>query len=126
MFAQIRRFNRPAALAFLLMPLMLSAQDKASSKATPNSSSVVSKTRPKNDKRTRVEINTTLGKMVVELYNETPQHRDNFIKLVKGHFYDSLLFHRVIPSFMLQGGDPSSRTAGPGGVYEYPISLDGN
>ena len=64
--------------------------------------------------RPRVEIRTELGTMVVELYNETPQHRDNFLKLVKEHYYDSLLWHRVIPAFMLQGGDPNSKGAGPG------------
>jgi cyclophilin family peptidyl-prolyl cis-trans isomerase len=59
--------------------------------------------------RHQVEIRTTVGTLVVELYNETPQHRDNFLKLVQEGFYDSLLFHRVIPGFMVQGGDPNSR-----------------
>lgn len=62
-------------------------------------------------KRHLVEINTTAGRMVVELYNETPLHRDNFLKLVREHYYDSTLFHRVIPGFMIQGGDPDSRKA---------------
>ncbi len=66
------------------------------------------------DKRVRVEIRSTAGTMVVELFNETPQHRDNFIKLVKDGGYDSLLFHRVIPAFMIQGGDPDSRRASAG------------
>jgi peptidyl-prolyl cis-trans isomerase B (cyclophilin B) len=67
-----------------------------------------------NDKRTKVQITTTLGEIVIELYNQTPVHRDNFIKLVKDNFYDDLLFHRVIRSFMIQGGDPNSRNAQPG------------
>jgi peptidyl-prolyl cis-trans isomerase B (cyclophilin B) len=67
-----------------------------------------------NDKRTKVQITTTLGEIVIELYNETPVHRDNFIKLVKENFYDDLLFHRCIRSFMIQGGDPNSRNAQPG------------
>lgn len=58
-----------------------------------------------------VEINTTTGRMVVELYNETPLHRDNFLKLAREHYYDSTLFHRVINGFMIQGGDPDSRKA---------------
>lgn len=65
-------------------------------------------------KRPLVEIRTELGTMVVALYNETPVHRDNFLKLVQEGAYDSLLFHRVIKGFMLQGGDPESRYATPG------------
>ncbi len=67
----------------------------------------------KKDKRVRVEMVTTEGKMVIMLYNETPLHRDNFLKLVKTHAYDSLLFHRVIRNFMIQAGDPNSRNAKP-------------
>ena len=63
------------------------------------------------EKRYLVEIKTTAGRMVVELYNETPVHRDNFLKLAREHYYDSTLFHRVIPGFMIQGGDPDSRKA---------------
>ncbi|MBK9419122.1 MAG: peptidylprolyl isomerase [Flavobacteriales bacterium] len=62
--------------------------------------------------RPLVEIRTTFGTMVVALYNETPQHRDNFLELVRNGAYDSLLFHRVVPSLMIQGGDPDSRRAG--------------
>ncbi len=73
-----------------------------------------------------VEITTRYGKMVVKLYNETPLHRDNFVKLVKEGFYDSLLFHRVIPSFMIQGGDPNSKYAPAGkalGDTEVPYTI---
>ena len=59
--------------------------------------------------RAKVEITTQHGTMVIELFNETPQHRDNFLKLIKEEFYDSLLIHRVQPSFMAQAGDPTSR-----------------
>jgi len=61
-----------------------------------------------------VEIETDYGTMKAELYNSTPIHRDNFIKLVKEGFYDDLLFHRVIDGFMIQGGDPKSKGAAAG------------
>ena len=63
------------------------------------------------EKRTQVKIETTMGNIVVELYNETPKHRDNFIKLAKEGMYDSTLFHRVIKAFMIQAGDPDSKNA---------------
>lgn len=62
----------------------------------------------------RVLLETTAGNILVGLYNETPLHRDNFTKLAKAGFYDGTLFHRVIANFMIQGGDPDSRTAKPG------------
>src|SRR5215831_1445559 len=58
-----------------------------------------------------VEITTDYGIMVIRLYDSTPLHRDNFIKLIQEGFYDSLLFHRVIQNFMIQGGDPTSKNA---------------
>lgn len=63
------------------------------------------------EKRTQVKIETTMGEIIVELYNETPKHRDNFIKLAKEGVYDSTLFHRVIRQFMIQAGDPESKNA---------------
>ena len=65
------------------------------------------------NKMTKVKLETTLGDIVVELYNETPQHRDNFIKLVKEGYYNGVLFHRVIKDFMIQTGDGNSKSAGP-------------
>lgn len=56
-------------------------------------------------KETKVLIVTDMGKITVKLYNETPQHRDNFIKLVREHAYDSVVFHRVIKQFMIQAGE---------------------
>ena len=60
----------------------------------------------------RLKINK--GECIIMLYNQTPKHRVNFLKLVKEHYYDSTLFHRVIKDFMIQGGDPDSKTAKPG------------
>jgi cyclophilin family peptidyl-prolyl cis-trans isomerase len=61
-----------------------------------------------------VTIKTSYGDMVAILYDETPKHKANFIKLAKEHYFDSLLFHRVIAGFMIQGGDPDSKRAQPG------------
>lgn len=63
------------------------------------------------EKDVLVEITTDYGVMVARLYNSTPLHRDNFISKIKAGFYDSLLFHRVIQGFMIQGGDPTSKRA---------------
>ena len=61
-----------------------------------------------------VRIKTSYGECIIRLYNETPKHRDNFIKLAKKGFYNGTLFHRVIQDFMIQGGDPDSKNAKPG------------
>ena len=76
--------------------------------------------------RAEVLLETTEGNIRIALYNETPLHRDNFLKLVKMHVYDSLLFHRVIKDFMIQGGDLNSKYAKPGqplgtGELDYTI-----
>lgn len=62
-------------------------------------------------KETRVLIKTEYGNMVIKLYDDTPLHRDNFIKLTESGFYNDLLFHRIISGFMIQGGDPDSKNA---------------
>ncbi len=78
-----------------------------------------------------ITIKTKHGDMVAVLYDETPKHKENFIKLVKEHYYDSLLFHRVIEGFMIQGGDPESKKSkegqrlgngGPGYTIEAEIN----
>ena len=63
---------------------------------------------------TKVLLKTTFGDITFALYDDTPQHRDNFRKLVNEKFYDGVLFHRIIQGFMIQGGDPDSKTAKPG------------
>ncbi|GAB5538903.1 MAG: peptidylprolyl isomerase [Salibacteraceae bacterium] len=83
----------------------------------------------KSQERPRVKIDTEYGTMIVELYNETPQHRDNFLKLAKEGFYNGTTFHRVIQDFMIQGGDPNSKnpdatglgSGGPGYTIEAEI-----
>lgn len=66
---------------------------------------------PKNQ---YVRIKTSYGQCIIRLYNQTPQHRDNFIKLAKQGYFNGTLFHRVIQNFMIQGGDPDSKNAKPG------------
>jgi cyclophilin family peptidyl-prolyl cis-trans isomerase len=79
--------------------------------ATINSCGAGSSQNAKAQDETKVLIKTNLGDITIKLYNETPQHRDNFIKLVQEHYYDSVLFHRVIRDFMVQAGDPDSKNA---------------
>jgi len=98
----------------LLLVLLLSislisfAQEITSVGGPPNV------TLKKKDRKRDVQLITTEGTILLRLYDSTPVHRDNFLRLVKSHFYDSILFHRVIAGFMIQGGDPSSRNAPPG------------
>ena len=68
----------------------------------------------KKDRKRDVLLQTNYGDIIVRLYDSTPLHRDNFLKLVKTGYYDSILFHRVIQNFMIQGGDPNSKQAKPG------------
>jgi peptidyl-prolyl cis-trans isomerase B (cyclophilin B) len=68
----------------------------------------------KKDRKRDVELVTTQGNIVLRLYDSTPVHRDNFLRLVKSRYYDSILFHRVIQNFMIQAGDPNSKRAEPG------------
>lgn len=83
-----------------------------------------------SDEYEHIIISTEYGDMEAILYNSTPQHRDNFLKLAEEGYYDSLLFHRVIEGFMIQGGDPDSRDASPGVVlgmggpgYQIPAEI---
>lgn len=88
---------------FLFLGLMISAQ-------------IPEKQMGQENAETLVEMTTNYGKIVLKLYNDTPLHRDNFIKLADEGTYNGLLFHRVIDGFMIQGGDPTSRDAEPGKI----------
>ena len=68
----------------------------------------------KKDRKRDVLLETNYGDIVIRLSDSTPLHRDNFLKLVKTGYYDSVLFHRVIKNFMIQGGDPNSKHAKTG------------
>ncbi|HCV15230.1 MAG TPA: peptidylprolyl isomerase, partial [Rikenellaceae bacterium] len=64
-----------------------------------------------------ITLNTNVGEITFRLYNQTPLHRDNYLKLVKVRFYDGTLFHRVIDNFMIQTGDPDSKAKEAGKLY---------
>ena len=98
----------------LLLSIVMVAFTLMSCSASNAEGSASAPAKDKTDnKMTKVKLETTLGDIVVELYNETPQHRDNFIKLVKEGYYNGVLFHRVIKDFMIQTGDGNSKNAGP-------------
>lgn len=105
------RISGQLTTLILLLSMALNAQDKD---------------------RPQLKIETSEGNMIIELYNETPQHRDNFLKLAKEGFYDGTIFHRVIQDFMIQGGDPNSKaegatglgSGGPGYTVEAEIRTD--
>lgn len=99
-------------LILLLISLIVtgaSAQKSSSGKKKQNTAEV-------KELNQKVRITTEYGDMVILLYDKTPLHRDNFIKLVNDSFYNGTLFHRVIQEFMIQGGDPDSKNAQPGAM----------
>ena len=103
-----------------MLTLNIQAQDK---KAAESRTSVA--------KEHIVSVTTDYGTMKIKLYNETPKHRDNFLKLAKEGYYNGTLFHRIIKGFMIQGGDPTSKTAGPdvqlgGGDIGYTVPAEFN
>ncbi|MEO6818439.1 MAG: peptidylprolyl isomerase [Ginsengibacter sp.] len=77
-------------------------------------SCVSSRNSTKQKVSAHIKIETDSGTMVLKLYSQTPLHNKNFIKLTRKHYFDGLLFHRVIKNFMIQGGDPDSKNAAPG------------
>ena len=133
----------PFSALFLSVMLLSNSGCSSSKNATPQpeqetqpiaeTPAETPKSEPTNNMNTKVKVVTSQGEMIIELYNETPQHRDNFIKLVKEGFYNDLLFHRCIKGFMAQGGDPESRGASPtkmlgmgGPGYNVPAEFNAN
>ena len=93
-----------------------SSPKKVKTEESSATTETTEQTNPNNNtqKMTKVLLKTTLGDITIALYEDTPAHRDNFHKLVNDKFYDGVLFHRIIKGFMIQGGDPDSKTAKPG------------
>ena len=100
------------AFTILFAALFCSCQPSSSeSSSSSNDDKKLAETAIENQARTTFKIKTVYGEMLFELFNETPQHKANFLKLVKEGFYDSLMIHRVQQNFMIQAGDPDSRGA---------------
>lgn len=89
-------------------------ESQADSATQNQQTAMTTDTTPADTSTVKVEIETTVGNFTVLLYGDTPRHRDNFVKLVKEGYYNGTLFHRVINEFMVQAGDPDSKTAKPG------------
>jgi cyclophilin family peptidyl-prolyl cis-trans isomerase len=103
----MRKIAKLLIIGILLGSTAAYAQKKKSGKETKDATASTERI---------VLISTDFGDMKVKLYNQTPLTRDNFVKLAQEGFYDSLLFHRVIKEFMIQGGDPGSKNAAPGAM----------
>jgi len=109
--------NSLLAILLLSALILTSAKPKPFRKLSPDEKTAIkkySKLIDKKDGMYHILIMTDYGDMVVRLFNETPLHRDNFASKVRSGFYDSLLFHRVINNFMIQGGDPTGKKATKG------------
>lgn len=113
---------RKALLFIAMLCLQLSAVAQVDSLVVKTDSSAV---------RHQVLLQTSMGDIVVELYNDTPRHRDNFLRLVRSGYYDGNLWHRVVADFMIQTGDSTTRHAKPGAEvgdytlgYRIPAEID--
>ena len=106
--------NKKVAFLIIFSALFFVACSQKPAKSIENQAETATVETPAPEESSYVLIETDFGNITVRLYNETPRHRDNFLKLVNDGFYDGLLFHRVIKNFMIQGGDPKSKDAQPG------------
>lgn len=119
-------------LSVICLPIMACNNTKQTQQEmNTNNEQAVAKTQKEPEKK--IVITTKFGDIKIKLYNETPQHRDNILKLVSEGYYDGTLFHRVIQNFMIQGGDPESKNApagkmlGNGGPsYTIPAEFNSN
>lgn len=111
MDTKFTRYSLACCMLFLFACGGATAQVK---KAAPKPSHIKTTKTVSKPGPVRICIYTDSGSMIIKLSDSTPLHRDNFVKLVREGFYDSLMFHRVIPQFMLQGGDPTSKYATKG------------
>ena len=108
--------KRTVITCIALVSILLTACSSVKTKEEPANTMATGQTSQNkdNEKMTQVLLKTTFGDIVIALYNDTPQHKANFEKLVNEKFYDGVLFHRIIKGFMIQGGDPDSKTAKAG------------
>lgn len=108
--------KRTVITCIALTAILLAACSSVKTKEEPATVGTTEQTSQNkdNEKMTQVLLKTTYGDIVIALYNDTPQHKANFEKLVNEKFYDGVLFHRIIKGFMIQGGDPDSKTAKAG------------
>ncbi len=104
-------FTTQAQVAKKPVPKKVVTKKMVFTKAFVKKAIKVAVSKPFPDNSVKIKIITDSGTMIVKLYDSTPLHRDNFVKLVKEGFYDSLMFHRIIQGFMIQGGDPNSKNA---------------
>ena len=111
---------KKAIIYCITLSIIILSSCSSPKKVKTNDSTAATETKeqttPTNNtqKMTKVLLKTTFGDITIALYDDTPAHRDNFHKLVNDKFYDGVLFHRIIKGFMIQGGDPDSKTAKPG------------
>lgn len=114
--SQVKRLNMVVltVIVSFLAACGVSAETENDTNNLQKSSPKVEEIEKESKNATKVRIKTSHGDVVVTLYNETPKHKENFIKLVNESFYDNTLFHRVIKDFMIQGGDPNSKGAAAG------------